>query len=254
MLKFKVVNYITIALLAILTLVKAPVWLFVVIALSWLTLTCIGSFHIRWNYHIDSLNHFPEIQKKQVAITFDDGPNDRFTPQVLNLLQKYNVKATFFCVGQQMKQFPEITKRLVNEGHTVGNHTFSHNEQFGFFSTKKVIEELQNTNALCKELIGKELLLFRPPFGVTNPRIKKAIDSVGLQSIGWSVRSLDTTSKSSAKIFQSIKNTVSQGDVILLHDTSEKTVVILEQLLVYLKEQNFELVSIPTLFNIKAYA
>jgi peptidoglycan/xylan/chitin deacetylase (PgdA/CDA1 family) len=189
-----------------------------------------------------------------VAITFDDGPNSEYTPQVLNLLKRYDAKATFFCIGQNIKAHPELLKRIIADGHVVGNHTYSHDEKFGFFRTKNVITELLQTNEIIKKLTGLESKLFRPPFGVTNPSIKKATKVIGLQSVGWSIRTLDTTSKSHPSIIKSIKEKVKKGDVILLHDTSGKSIEILEQLLVILKEQNIESVTIPTLFNIKAYA
>lgn len=254
MLKFNIVSYITILLLVGLIFLKASNWCFFTVLLCWFTFTIIGSFHIKWNYHLESLICNNEIQKNHIAITFDDGPNDKFTPQVLNLLKKFNVKATFFCVGKQVQKHPEIVQRIIAEGHVVGNHTFTHDEQFGFFNTNKVISELLETNLIIKETTGKDVKLFRPPFGVTNPRIKKALVKTNLMSIGWNVRSLDTTSKSVTLILSSIFRVVKKGDVILLHDTSEKSIDVLEQLLVLLDEKQLESVSIPTLFNINAYA
>jgi peptidoglycan/xylan/chitin deacetylase (PgdA/CDA1 family) len=254
MLKFKIVNSITIVLLLIITFSNLSKWYLFVVLICWFILTLIGSFNIKWNYHLESLNCDHKIQENQVAITFDDGPNNEFTPQVLNLLKRYNANATFFCIGKHIKENPELLKKIIAEGHVVGNHTYTHDEKFGFFKTKNVIAELLETNTIIKKLTGLETKLFRPPFGVTNPRIKKAIFGTDLQSIGWSVRSLDTTSKSSRSIIKSIQKKVKKGDVILLHDTSSKSIEVLEQLLVILKEKQMESVTVSTLFNIKAYA
>jgi peptidoglycan/xylan/chitin deacetylase (PgdA/CDA1 family) len=254
MLKFKTVNYISVAILLVFIFMKIPTVYWFMLLILWLVITVVGSFHIKWNYHVESLNYNNYTKDNYVAITFDDGPNERFTPQVLSLLKKYNAKATFFCIGERVKQHPKVLKMIVDEGHVVGNHTYTHNENFGFFKTKYVISELYQANSIIKEIIGKEIKLFRPPFGVTNPRIKKAITKVGLQSIGWSIRSLDTTSKSTDSIVKSIKKTLKKGDVILLHDTSNKSIEVLEQLLVFMNEKQLESVSIPTLFNIEAYA
>ncbi len=254
MLKFNIINSIAIVLLLVVVAFKVHYSYAVFILICWLILTIIGSFHIRWNYHVNSLNANGEITKKYVALTFDDGPNKEFTPLVLGLLKKYNAKATFFCIGKNIKKHPELFKKIIADGHTVGNHTYSHNAQFGFYSVKNVINEIKITNELIAELTEKKNKLFRPPFGVTNPSIKKALKLTDMQSIGWNIRSLDTTSKSSKAIISQIKKKVKRGDVILLHDTSEKSIAVLEQLLVYLNQQELESVTIPTLFNIKAYA
>ncbi|MCX2762007.1 polysaccharide deacetylase family protein [Aquimarina muelleri] len=229
-------------------------WLYFLLAIIWLILTICGSGLIQWNYHVKSLNSSSGIKKNQVAITFDDGPNPEFTPLVLKLLKKYNAKATFFCVGKHIEAYPDLVKNCINEGHSIGNHTYSHPNSFGFLSTEKVISELQQTNAIAKSVVGVDLKLYRPAFGVTNPRIKRALKVTGLQSIGWSIRSLDTTSRSSDKVLKRITKKLYKGDIILLHDTSLKTIVVLEQLLLFLQQQNIESVTIDSLFKIKAYA
>lgn len=254
MLKFKTVNYISAAILLVFIFMKIPTVYWFMLLILWIVITVIGSFHIKWNYHVESLNYNNYTKDNYVAITFDDGPNEEFTPLVLRLLKKYNAKATFFCVGERVKQHPKVLKMIVDEGHVVGNHTYTHHEKFGFFKTEQVTSELRQTNAIIQEVIGNEVKLFRPPFGVTNPRIKKAITKVGLQSIGWSIRSLDTTSKPTDSIVKSIQKTLKNGDVVLLHDTSNKSIEVLEQLLVFMNEKQLESVSIPTLFNIEAYA
>lgn len=254
MLKFNIVNNIAIGLLLVLVVFKVHYSYTILVLACWLVLTVIGSFHIRWNYHVNSLNANNKAIKNHVAITFDDGPDKQFTPLVLNLLKKYNAKATFFCIGKNIKNNPELFQKIIAEGHAIGNHTFTHNHKFGFFSTTAVINEIITTNKLISALTGKNNILFRPPFGVTNPSINKALEQTGMQSIGWSIRSLDTTSKSSEAIIAQIKKKVKKGDVILLHDTSAKSTTVLEQLLVYLRQQQIESVTIPTLFNIKAYA
>lgn len=213
-----------------------------------------GSFFIQWNYHFESLNKNPNISKNQIAITFDDGPHPEFTPQVLELLKTYQAKASFFCIGKHIETYPELFKNIIAEGHLVGNHTYSHSNSFGFFSTAKVISELERTNNIVKTISNINLQFYRPAFGVTNPNIKKALQITGLQSIGWSKRSLDTTSLSQKKVLDRVTKNLKKGDVILLHDTSEKSVAVLEQLLLFLQEKNMEAVTIDTLFNSNAYA
>lgn len=105
---------------------EVPFYVFVLLFSVWIIITSIGSFNISWNYHLKALNTNKNHKEKQVAITFDDGPNLKITPQVLQLLETFNAKATFFCIGKQIEQHPEILKEIFNQGHTIGNHTYSH--------------------------------------------------------------------------------------------------------------------------------
>jgi peptidoglycan/xylan/chitin deacetylase (PgdA/CDA1 family) len=219
-----------------------------------LSITVCGSFFIQWNYHLTSLHTNKNIAKNQIALTFDDGPHPEFTPKVLDLLKKHRAKATFFCIGQHIEKHPELFKRILDEGHSVGNHTYSHSKFFGFFGTERVISELNRTKKIVKNIIGKSLELYRPAFGVTNPMIEKAVKHLKVQSIGWSIRSLDTTSRSEKAILNRITEKVSKGDIILLHDTGQKTVHVLEQLLLFLKDKNLESVTVDKLLELKAYA
>lgn len=222
--------------------------------LIWLIITALGSAIIGWNYHFKSLNKHSDETQNRVAITFDDGPNPKFTPQVLALLHTFNAKATFFCIGKHMQAYPEIVKQILEQGHSIGNHTFSHSNSFGFFNSKRVQLELEQTNQIFKAITGLQLQLYRPAFGVTNPNIKKAIEHLGLQSVGWNKRSFDTTNLSRKRILNRVTKDLRPGDVILLHDTSQKTIDILEQLLLFLQQQNITSVSIDALFDIEAYA
>ncbi len=167
--------------------------------------------------------------KSKLHLTFDDGPHPETTPEILKILKKYNQKATFFCIGKNIEHYPEIAKKIINEGHTIGNHSFSHSYYFDFFGTSKVITELDKTNQLIKELTGKDCQIFRPPYGVTNPNIAKAVKFLNLQVVGWSIRSLDTIKdkKTVLKRLQKAK----AGDIILFHDTKEETPEILDEFL-----------------------
>jgi len=227
-------------------------WVFILCAI-WLLVTMLGSGLIHWNYHLKALNYKANIKTNHVAITFDDGPNPNFTPKVLELLEKYHAKATFFCIGKHVESHPDIFKTIIEQGHTVGNHTYSHTNTFGFLGTEKVISELQKTNNIVKNISGLHLNLYRPAFGVTNPRIKQAVKKLNLITIGWNKRSLDTTKLNEKQILKRITTNLKKGDVILLHDTSEKTIRVLERLLLFLQEKNLQSVTVNDLFNVKAY-
>lgn len=229
-------------------------WYVVLVPLIWFVVTGLGSALITWNYHIKALCKNDKVANNWVAITFDDGPNTECTPKVLELLDTYNAKATFFCIGKHIEQYPEIANNILDREHVIGNHTYSHSAMFGFFSTKKVVAELSKTNAVAQQLLHRELALYRPAFGVTNPNIKRALQQLPLTAIGWSKRSLDTTNLTEDKIFKRATHNLKAGDVILLHDTSAKSIAVLERLLLFLQEQNLQSVTVDKLFNIKPYA
>ncbi len=233
---------------------EVPVWLYVSFLIIWILITAIGSFQIKMNYHLHSLNHNYRVLENYIAITFDDGPNPDFTPQILDLLKKHKAKATFFLIGKNAEQHPDLVQRIINEGHTIGNHSYSHSKNFGFFSAKRVTSELIKTDEILESITSKKLKLFRPPFGVTNPNIKRALRRMGYHSIGWSKRSMDTTNISEEKIFKRITSNLRKGDVILLHDTGPKTIVVLERLLLFLWSHELQSVPVDRLLEIEAYA
>src|SRR5690554_6620522 len=181
---------------------EVPVWFYVLFIFIWILITAIGSFQIKLNYHLQSLNHNFKTSGNYISITFDDGPNPEFTPKVLLLLKKNKAKATFFLIGENAKKHPEIVRQIIEDGHTIGNHSCSHPKNFGFFSSEKVVAEVKQTNSILKKIAGKEVKMFRPPFGVTNPNIKKALKNTGHFSIGWSKRSFDTANISEESIFK----------------------------------------------------
>jgi peptidoglycan/xylan/chitin deacetylase (PgdA/CDA1 family) len=252
MLRHKYSIFIFFVLLAILFLTKASMLFYVILFLTFLVITTWGAFDIRLNYFTKAICKSNSIQKKNIAITFDDGPHEK-TSEILDILMKYNAKATFFCIGKQIEKHPEILKRILNEGHIVGNHSYSHSKWNGFFSTQKNISEIEQTNTLVSQLVNKKIKLFRPPFGVTNPNIARAVAKTNQIMIGWNIRSLDTVIESENAILNRIKNRVKPGGIILLHDTSAKTVSVLEQLLLFLQSESYEMVTVDDLLEIPAY-
>lgn len=258
MLRRRTINTLTLITLVVLAIASfyyvIPFWIFVIVGLSWFLITLCGSFLIRWNYHYTSIHSNKNVSDNCIAITFDDGPHPEFTPQILKLLEKYGAQATFFCIGKNVEEHPALFRAVIAAGHTVGNHTYSHSKSFGFFSTERVVQELQKTNTIVQELIGKRMKLYRPAFAVTNPSIEKAVKQLQLDSIGWNVRSLDTTPRSSSSVLNRITSKVTKGDIVLLHDTSDKTVVVLEQLLLFLKERELKSVTVDRLLQLPAYA
>lgn len=258
MLRRKNINAIALVLLLIWSVTSffVPVawWVLPILAFVWFLITLCGSFLIQWNYHFPSLHSNKKIEDPYISLTFDDGPHPEFTPKVLELLHQFNAKATFFCIGKQIEKHPEILKEIIANGHTIGNHTHSHSKNFGFYGTEKVVQELKKTNRLVVEKTGLRMNFYRPAFGVTNPSIEKAVKKMKLYSIGWNVRSLDTTPRTAEMVLKRITSKISKGDIVLLHDTSEKTILVLERLLLFLKEKNLQSVTLDQLLQQDAYA
>ncbi|WP_394370606.1 polysaccharide deacetylase family protein [Salegentibacter maritimus] len=188
-----------------------------------------------------------------MAITFDDGPVE-ITLEILKVLAKYKCRAGFFCIGKNIAAKPKIFKEIIKAGHLVGNHTYTHTRKMGALSVSRMIWEIQECNKIVEETAGIKMNLFRPPFGIVSPKTQKALQKTGLQSVGWSIRSFDAVLSSEEIILNRIKKRIKPGAVILLHDNNAKTVKILEQLLVFLEQNNYEVVRPDKLLKINAYS
>lgn len=190
---------------------------------------------------------------KMIALTFDDGPNRNVTPKVLNLLQSHNIKATFFCIGSNIYDNKALILEIHQRGHIIGNHTYSHSNTFDTFPTAKVRQELKKTEELFFTITGKRMHLFRPPFGITNPNIAKAISLLDYKTIGWSIRTFDAVSGNKKKILKKVTNQLQNGSIILLHDINDYVLEILEDIILLAKNQGYVFITIDQMFSIEAY-
>lgn len=228
------------------------IW-FVFPTLIYISILVWGVTHIQANFFIKSYNKV-ENKNNEVAITFDDGPDPENTLIILEILKKHGILATFFCIGHKIQDQCKIIQSIIDEGHLIGNHSFTHHFFFDLKSEKEMIDELKQTNQSVIDCTGKEMKYFRPPYGVTNPNLAKAIKATNLYSIGWSVRPMDTVAKSDKKLIASIVENLKSGDIIVLHDTSKITLKNLEQIIISIKSKGFCIVSLDQLLKIKAYA
>lgn len=244
--KHKTISICCIISVIILVLFGYYEWI-ILAGIFWLGCTAWGAFDIRLGYFLPVI-YRQKTTKKYIAITFDDGPTE-FTPKVLDLLKKYKAKATFFCIGKQIELYANVAQRIHAEGHQLGNHSFSHSNSFGFLSAEKVQQELQQTDLLLQEITQQQNHYFRPPFGVTNPHIAKAAKRLNHTVIGWNIRSLDTVIDDENKILKRITDKIKPGSIILLHDTSDKTIRVLEQLLLTLQQENYQMVTVHKLLK-----
>lgn len=172
-----------------------------------------------------------KTDRKVVYLTFDDGPHPPETERVLNVLREHGARATFFLIGSKVSGNDAVLRRMLEEGHALGLHTYSHAGTFPLLSFDKMLADVNEGKRAVESVAGKKISLFRPPFGVTNPTIAKVVRTLGLHTVGWDVRSFDTmfckSSEHSCKqyghdwyvpVVERIMKQVRPGSVILLHD------------------------------------
>lgn len=207
------------------------------------------------NNNMKSLYYAGPEQGKQVALTFDDGPDNHFTIQILDILKKNKVKATFFIVGEKAKAHPEVVKRIVNEGHVIGNHSWDHSN-FTKISTEEVKQEISKTQDELNSIVGFRPTLFRPPYGALNSSEIMTITSMGLSIIDWSVDTRDWAGTSTQQIMRYVKKELKPGGIILQHcaigkkENLSNTVNALEQMIPLLKNEGYTFVTVPTLLSL----
>jgi len=229
-----------------------PLWMFLVPLIPYTFLIIYGSSVIGSQFFMKSSCRGNE-DYEEVAITFDDGPSPDTTPRILDILKENEVRAAFFCIGEKAVEHPDIMKRIADEGHVIGNHSYSHSKFFDFLSHDNMVREIRNTNKAIEKITRKRVHLFRPPFGVTTPVLAKAVKKAKMTSVGWSLRSLDTTINDPNKLISKIDKKLKPGDVILLHDTMEVTVNSLQTIINNIDDRGYAILPVDELLDIHAY-
>jgi peptidoglycan-N-acetylglucosamine deacetylase len=193
---------------------------------------------------------------KQIALTYDDGPNDRHTLDLLEVLAKNNVRATFFMIGQFVRQRPEIARSVAQAGHVIGNHTFTH-PRLIFKSAAQTRTELADCHQVLEDTIGEHSNLFRPPFGGRRAATLRIAGELGLQTVMWNVAGNDWKSLSAAAIEDRVVRRMRGGDVILLHDgrhramgaDSAQTVIATENLIRRCRDAGYEFATVTEMIK-----
>jgi len=158
---------------------------------------------------------------KQLALTYDDGPNDPHTLRLLEILARHGVHATFFLIGRYVQQRPEIARAILQAGHVIGNHTFTH-PLLTFKSDAEIRRELADCHAALNDAIGEHSNLFRPPFGGRRPAVLRIARRLGLEPVMWKVTGYDWNAPPAETIERRVSRQIRGGDVILLHDGGHK--------------------------------
>ncbi len=166
-----------------------------------------------------------DTKNEEVLLTFDDGPNPGTTENLLDLLKEKNIKALFFCLGENITKHPELCKRIIEEGHTIGNHTYSH-KKINTVSRKVIDAEIDRTNTLLKDKFNYDVKYFRPPHGRFTFSTNKILKKHKLVSVMWSLLTWDYKGNFN-KVQKSIQNYLKNNSIVVLHD-SDKTKLILQ--------------------------
>lgn len=190
-------------------------------------------------------------ERRMIALTFDDGPHPRLTPRILEILDRYGVRATFFLIGKNVSDYPSAARLIAERGHEIGNHTYSH-VRLDRVSPSRAEEELARCSEAIEQVCGVRPTLFRPPEGGISEELLGVCAEAGYRAILWSIDTRDWESKNESRIVSRVLSRVRPGDVILLHDfigTNSRTPEALEIILPELLAQGYEFVTVSELID-----
>ncbi|HHX01910.1 MAG TPA: polysaccharide deacetylase family protein [Firmicutes bacterium] len=189
---------------------------------------------------------------KKLAISFDATWGTDLTEEILAILREYQIKTTFFLAGYWVDKYPHYVIRIAEEGHEIGNHSYSH-PHMNSLGFEAVVRELERNHAMIYELTKQKSFLFRPPFGEYNNTVIKAADSLGYYTIQWSVDSLDWKNTTADQIYQRVMSQIEPGAIVLFHNAATETPRALRRILPELKAQGYEIVPVGELIYRENY-
>jgi peptidoglycan-N-acetylglucosamine deacetylase len=193
---------------------------------------------------------------KQIALTFDDGPNEPHTANLLEVLAKHNVHATFFLVGCYVRQRPDLAQAIAKQGHTIGNHTFTH-PLLIFQPASRIRQEILECRDVISDAIGEHSNLFRPPWGGRRPGVFQIVRQLGLEPVMWNLNGHDWNAPSPESIEQKVSRRICGGDLVLLHDGSHvafgadrsNTVQSVDRVIARYHSEGHEFVTVPEMMR-----
>jgi peptidoglycan/xylan/chitin deacetylase (PgdA/CDA1 family) len=256
MLNFRSASVLTVilAVLVFLLMIFHPQyrWLLLPVTGGYLVMIIIGSVKISSGFYLQALCT-GKSDGKVISLTFDDGPDGNITPLILDILGKYHIPATFFQIGNKAEKHVDLIRMIYSRGHLLGIHSYSHTFLYDFSGRRKMEQDLLKAEEIIFNATGKRPLLFRPPYGVTNPVMAKVVKMLGYKVIGWSVKSLDTTIKDADRIAERVLRKLKPGAVILMHDTRDETPIALEMIIMRAKEEGYRFAGLEEVLGVEAY-
>ena len=193
-------------------------------------------------------------EKRQIALTFDDGPSRQNTEEILAVLREYGIRATFFVIGENAAADPDRIRMIHDAGHEIGNHTYTH-AYISKIGSDALRQEIRKTEEILKSITGKRPCVFRPPGGLYNDASLAVLEEMGYRNILWSLDTRDWCMPKSDTIVSKIEENAAGGDIILFHDLNDKrlpTPDALKRILPYLKENGYEFVTISEMIDNEA--
>jgi len=221
---------------------------------AYLVIFILGVSVLKLNFFVNATCR-GDSTAKRVALTFDDGPDPVATRNLLEVLRHHQIKAAFFPIGTKTKNYPEMIKQIDQEGHILGNHSFRHAWWTNFLISGALDREMRMAQEAIEAVVGKVPAYFRPPMGLTNPHLRRALKKNGLSVVGWDVRPFDTTA-STEKVIERVLKKIRNGSIIALHDTGRTPadlVRLISELVIKIKERNYAFSDLEELTGIKAY-
>lgn len=167
--------------------------------------------------NLDRLPAFA-VQQSEISITIDDGPDPQVTPQVLDILDRYQAKATFFCIGSLAAKYPELCREILRRGQSIENHSQNHHTFFSLFGPTRIYREIQDAQQTLGEITGRAPQFFRPTAGLRNLFLQPVLAHLGLHLTSWTRRGYDTRNGNADAVFARLTNNLAAGDILLLHD------------------------------------
>lgn len=200
----------------------------------------------------ETIRHVKTSQKV-VALTFDDGPSEPYTQQILQVLNKNNVKGTFFVLGGNAKEYPNIVKQIMSEGHELGNHSMYHDKMKNR-SVDKIYNDIKSVDTILRNLGYQKDIPFRAPFGITSDNLRVALEKLNKQQVLFTFLPQDWTKISSQQIHDNVMKELKPGLIITLHDGGkrrENTVKATQMLIDTLKQKGYRMVTVSELLSLK---
>ncbi len=216
-----------------------------------------GIIDIRNSFFCQAFCH-KNGEQSSLALTFDDGPDPEITPEILDLLKKFGYTATFFLIAKRAERYPDLVKRIIDEGHTIACHDLDHRYTCNFRLTAAMVRDISAARDILKKISGKTVQLYRPPVGLTNPHLNTALKKLNMECIGWSGSVRDGGNRF-PKTFHLIPELARPGSVILLHDTvpvpeyKSDFLIQLENLFISIQEKKLRTASLQSLFSLQPY-
>ena len=177
------------------------------------------------------------VSRNEISLTFDDGPDPEVTPQVLDILDAQQAKASFFVIGDKAAAHPDLIREIVRRGHSIENHSCTHSNFYGFFAWKALLKDIGAAQGIIAGITGRTPAFFRSPMGIRNPLLDPVLARLGLRYITWTRRGFDTVAGDPAVVLERLTRNLCAGDILLLHDrrTRSPRALVLEVLPALLK-------------------